>query len=44
LEVSQTIQRKFKKPYEDFDDEVEYAWSGFFGVINDGLPLTEITD
>ncbi|WP_119268348.1 NAD(P)/FAD-dependent oxidoreductase [Taklimakanibacter deserti] len=36
---AQTIMRKFARPYPGFDAEAEFAWSGFFGVADDGLPL-----
>jgi glycine/D-amino acid oxidase-like deaminating enzyme len=36
---AQTLRCKFKQLYEAFNAQAEFAWSGFFGVTNDGLPL-----
>lgn len=36
---SQAIQSKFKQIYPDYDSEAEFAWSGFFGVTKDAMPL-----
>lgn len=36
---AQAIQCKFNRLYPGFDGEVEFAWSGFFGETDDGLPL-----
>ena len=34
-----TLLRKFGRLREGFDGEAEFAWSGFFGATEDGLPL-----
>jgi glycine/D-amino acid oxidase-like deaminating enzyme len=34
-----TLQRKFNQLYPGFNAETHFAWAGFFGVTNDGLPL-----
>lgn len=34
-----TLRRKFNLIYPSFDAPAEYAWAGFFGTTNDGLPL-----
>jgi glycine/D-amino acid oxidase-like deaminating enzyme len=36
---AETIRRKFSRLHEGFDGKAEFAWSGFFGVTGDGLPL-----
>jgi glycine/D-amino acid oxidase-like deaminating enzyme len=36
---AQTIRRKFARLFPGFDADAEFAWSGFFGVTDDGLPL-----
>lgn len=33
------IRHKFKELYPRFEGETDYAWSGFFGMTSDGLPL-----